>query len=427
MSSIEVVITGVGVVSPFGVGPDALWDGVAAGRSAVRPIHEFDTSGLPLRMVARVAGFDPKQYVQPRKSLKIMCPDMSYAVACTKLAMEQAGLGGDGVDPERLGVVFGADPITPPTGDWQQSFYGCRGSDGKIVLDRWRENMFQSFPLGFLSTLPNMAACHASISINARGHNNTLHQSEASSLLAIAEAASVIDRGWADVVVAGGTSSMLEPFDLARMCTVDEVSRRNGAQGGTPRPFDTERDGQVRGEGAAAFVLERREFAEARGASILVRLLGTGAGCDGRRDDNGQAGLSAITGQGIRAAISMAMNKAQMEAGEIGHVNAHGLATRCDDRREAQAIADLLGDVPVTAPKSYFGNLCAAGGAVEMAVSLMALRHGVIPPTLNCERPASDCPVNVVHGEAIAAAHPTAMLLNHTRYGQAAAVILAAG
>lgn len=427
MSSVEVVITGMGVVSPYGVGPDALWQGIASGISAVRPITEFDTSGLPVRMVARVRDFDAKQFVQPRKSLKIMCPDMSYAVASARMAMEHAGLGDQGVEPERLGVVLGADPITPPTDSWLQNFYGCRGSDGKIVLDRWRENMFQSFPLGFLATLPNMAACHASISINAQGHNNTLHQGEISSLLAIAEAASVIERGWADVVVAGGTSSMLEPFDLARMCALDEVSRRNGDGGGTPRPFDAQRDGQVRGEGCAIFVLERREFAEARGANILARILGNGAGCDGRRSDDRLPGLAAITGQGIRAAITAALNRARLSGREIGHVNAHGLATRCDDRREAEAIADLVGDVPVTAPKSYFGNLCAAGGAVEMAVSVLAMQHGIVPPVLNCERPADDCPIDVVRDQAAQAAHPTALLLNHTRFGQAAALVLAAG
>jgi len=427
MSSVEVVITGMGVVSPYGVGQDALWQGVVSGQSAVRPITEFDTRGLPLRMVARVPDFDPKQFVQPRKSLKIMCPDMTYAVACARMAMEQAELTDQGVEPERLGVVLGADPITPPTGSWQENFYGCRGSDGKIVLARWWENMSRSFPLGFLATLPNMAACHASISINAQGHNNTLHQGEVSSLMAIAEAASVIERGWADVVVAGGASSMLEPFDLARMCALDEVSRRNGDGGGTPRPFDAERDGQVRGEGAAVFVLERREFAEARGANILARLLGCGAGCDGRRHDDRVPGMAAVTGQGIRAAIKAALNRARLTGREIGHVNAHGLATRCDDRREAEAIAELVGDAPVTAPKSYFGNLCAAGGAVEMAVSVLALQEGIVPPVLNCQRPADDCPINVVHGQAAKAAHPTALLLNHTRFGQAAAMVLAAG
>lgn len=160
---------------------------------------------------------------------------------------------------------------------------------------------------------------------------------------------------------------------------------------------------------------------------MLARLLGTGAGCDGRRNDDRRPGLGAITGQGIRAAISAALRRAELGASEIGHVNAHGLATRCDDRREAEAINELLGEVPVTAPKSFFGNLCAAGGAVEMAVSLMALQQGAVPPTLNFERPDSQCPVNVVHRQPLAAAHPTALLLNHTRFGQAAALVLAAG
>ena len=283
MSRVEVVITGMGVVCPLGIGEQPVWDAIVAGQSGVRPITQFDASGLPLSMIARVSDFDPKLYVQPRKSLKIMCYDMMYSVATTRFAVDQAGIQEGDIEPERMGVVFGADPITPPTDNWKQNFYGCRGDDGRILLGRWRANMAESFPLGFLATLPNMAACHASISINARAHNNTINHGEVSSLMAVAEAARVIERGWADVMVAGGTSSLLEPYDLSRYCALEDVSSSNGSGGGTPRPFDARRDGQVRGEGSAAFVLERRETAEARGATILAHLRGQGGGCDGRR------------------------------------------------------------------------------------------------------------------------------------------------
>ncbi len=426
MSKAEVVITGLGVVCPLGIGREPFWNALLGGQSAVRPLTEFDVSGLPLRMVARVEGFDPKQYVQPRKSLKIMCYDMMYAVAITRMAMDQAGIAEDEVDPDRMGVVFGADPITPPTDNWKQNFYGCRGDDGKILLARWREQMGQSFPLGFLATLPNMAACHASISVNARAHNNTINHGEVSSLMAVAEAARVIERGWADVMIAGGTSSLLEPFDLSRYCALEEVSRCNGSGGGTPRPFDARRDGQVRGEGAAAFVLERREFAEARGATILARLLGQGGGCDGR-GNLPISGLKGTTGLGIRRAIEAGLRDAGLEPSELGHVNAHGLGTRCDDFREAQAIHELLGDVPVTSIKSYLGNLQAACGAVEMAASVLCLQENLIVPTLNYEQPDPDCPVNVVAHEPRSPQRRTALLLNHTRFGQAASLVLGAG
>ncbi len=426
MSRVEVVITGLGVVSPSGIGREAFWEGLLAGRSAIRPLTEFDASGLPLRMVSRVADFDPKQHVQPRKSLKIMCFDMMYSVATTRMAMEQAGLEEGQIDPDRMGVVFGADPITPPTDNWKENFYGCRGPDGKIVIARWRAQMENAFPLGFLSTLPNMAACHASITANARAHNNTINHGEVSSLMAVAEAARVIERGWADVMIAGGTSSLLEPFDLSRYCAMEEVSQRNGSGGGTPRPFDAQRDGQVRGEGAAAFVLERREVAEARGATILARLLGQGGGCDGA-GGHPVSGLQGTSGVGIRRAIGAVLRDAGLEASQIGHVNAHGLGTRGDDRREAQAIREMLGDVPVTALKSYFGNLQAAGGAVEMAASVLALQENLIPPTLNYEQPDPECPVNVVANEPRKGQQPTALLLNHTRFGQAAAIVLGAG
>jgi len=199
-----------------------------------------------------------------------------------------------------------------------------------------------------------------------------------------------------------------------------QMSRRNADPAAACRPFDADRDGMVLGEGSAAFVLESRRHAEARGATILARL----AGCSNRWG-SGQNSRERRA-SAIRHAIRGVLDGAGLRPADVGHVNAHGLGTTEDDQIEAQAIHDLLGDVPVTAPKSYFGNLGAGTGAVEMAVSVLAIRHGLVPPTLNYERPDPQCPVRVVHKQPMSGAKPVGLVLNHSANGQAVAVVLAA-
>jgi 3-oxoacyl-[acyl-carrier-protein] synthase II len=214
-------------------------------------------------------------------------------------------------------------------------------------------------------------------------------------------------------MLAGGASSRIHPAVLARSAS-RQISRRYAEPAAACRPFDADRDGMVYGEGAAVFVLESRRHAEARGAAakILARVL-AGA-CTFEPPGNGQT----LRGDAIRAAIRAALARAAVGPGGLGHVNAHGLGTTLDDRMEAQAIREILADVPVTAPKSYFGNLGAATGAVELAASVLALGTGVIPPD-------PGCPISVIHGRAEPAARPTVLALNHAASGQAAAMVLA--
>ena len=291
--------------------------------------------------------------------------------------------------------------------------------DHHFDFERWATvGMKATFPLSFLRVLPNMTASHISIIHDARGPNNTIHQTDVSSLLAVDEAAQVIRRGWADVMIAGAASSEVHPFDCVRRCRLGVLSPRQDEPAAVMRPFDAGRDGQVWGEGAAVFILERRQHAEARGAKPLARYLGSAATCE-TRPRGGR-----IAGSGLRAAMTAAIERAGLNPEGIGHVNAHGLSAPWEDRLEAQAIRDALPGVPVTAPKSYFGNLGAASGAVEMAASVLALEAGEVPPTLNYERPDPDCPIPVVSGEPLRGAAPTALLLNWTAAGQSAAVVL---
>lgn len=419
MSNSDVVITGLGVVSPIGIGADAFWASLIAGASGVRPITAFDTSGTPLSFGAEVLDFDPKQYVKPRKSLKVMAREIQFGVTVADMACASAGITPGSVTPERFGVAFAAEMMHCPLDEVEQA---CRASavNGKVELNRWgQEAMTSIFPLWMLKYLPNMPACHIGIAYDARGPNNTHSVGEASSLEAMAEAARIIQRGAADVVVTGGTSSRIHPITWFRESVAD-TSHRQGDPATASRPFDLHRDGAVLGEGAASLVFENRAHAVARKAPILARVLGYANAFEPRRSG------AEIRGTAIRAAIAGALRSAGLGPQDIGHVNAHGLSTVADDRAEAAAIRDLLGDVPVTAPKSYFGNSGAASGAIEAAVSVLSLARELVPATLNYETPDPACPVRVIRGGPMRAAKGVALLLNHSSTGQAAAFVLAA-
>jgi len=413
----DVVITGVGVVSPIGVGRDRFWDSLCAGRSGVARIRQFDPGALPVQIAAEVRDFDPKPYVKPRKNLKVMARDAQLGVAASTLACQDAGVAEGVVDPERFGVVLGADRIAGSARDSEATYRACMVA-GKFDFSRWgTEGMAGTFPLSFLRLLPNMTASHVSIAHDARGPSNTIHQAGVSSLLAVSEAARVIQRGAADVMIAGGASSQMSPYDWVRHCLGGGLSTSRDDPTTVLRPFDAGRDGQVRGEGAAAFIMESRSHAQARGATILARVLAWASTCE---PHNG----TGPNGAGIRRALSVALDRAGLKPNHVGHINAHGLSAVAEDQIEARAIQAWLPDVPVTAPKSYFGNLGAAGGAVEMAASVLSFARGIVPATLNYRRPDPRCPIRVIRDEPLRAPQSTALVVNWTWIGQAVAVVL---
>ncbi len=415
----RVVITGMGIVSPVGIGDEAVWTSLCERRSGIRNLALFHAPDLPPTVGADVADFDPKRYIRPRKSLKVMSRDIQLAFAAADLACEQAGHHASPFDPERFGVVLGGETIPCELDELAGAFRSCL-DEGRFNFHLWGTKALpEMFPLWMLKYLPNMPACHIGIAQDARGPNNSITLGEVSSLLAVAEAVRVIERGHADVIVAGGASSRISPPLWVRS-GVFEFTRRRENPAGASRPFDALRDGMVGGEGAAAFVLETRERAEARGAAVLGCILGSASAFEP------SPGNCVLTGSAIRAVIVKALNHAGLTPGDVGHVNAHGASTQHDDRIEARAIRATLGDVPVFAPKSFFGNLGPGGGAVEMAASVLAIQRGWIPPTLNYEHPDPECPVHVVCGEGVPMPQPTALLLNHNPQGQAAAVVLGA-
>jgi 3-oxoacyl-[acyl-carrier-protein] synthase II len=289
---------------------------------------------------------------------------------------------------------------------------------GEFKFANWGGFVFKDlYPLWMLKYLPNMAACHISIAHDARGPNNSIVQGGASSLLAIGEAVSVIQRGLADAMIAGGSGSNVS-FNSLPFRGWERLSKWTGEPAGASRPFDKLRSGIVPGEGSAAFVLETREHAQRRGATLLARV----AGFASRFEPVPAGGVA--SGRSIRQSIEAALAAAGLAPRDIGHVNAHGESSVEHDRVEAQAIHAALGDAPVAAYKSYFGDLGAGSGAVEMAASVLAMVRGRVPPTLNFTTPDPECPVNVIHGAPLAGARPTALILNQSTTGQAAAVVL---
>ncbi|HTM53934.1 MAG TPA: beta-ketoacyl-[acyl-carrier-protein] synthase family protein [Pirellulales bacterium] len=416
----EVVITGVGMACPIGIGQAAVEQALESGTSAVHRLPHFDTPDFPVRMGAEVSDFDPKQYVTPRKSLKVMSRSIQLAFASAQLATQQANLAAAGVEPERFGVVFGADMIQVEPDELTNAFRYCI-ENNTFDVTRWDARAISElYPLWMLKYLPNMPACHVAIALDARGPNNTIVLAEASSLLAIAEGARVIERGHADMMIVGGTGSRLHPLSWAFRDNEKLHSCRWEQPESASRPFDAKRDGMVYGEGAAAFVIESRQHAVARRAKILARIAGFASTFQACTPGE------SFPGRAVRLAISQSLKAAGLDAKEIGHVNAHGLSTVQHDREEAGAIREKLGDVPVTAPKSFFGNLGGGTGAVELLASMYALEHGRVPHTLNYEYADPECPINVVQGSPLEVKQRTALVLNQTTMGQSVAMVLSA-
>lgn len=421
----RIVVTGLGVVSPIGIGNDQFWSSLIGGRSGIDYLKAFPSEHLPSRMAAEVKDFDPLALLpSPKKFLKVMPRDVQLGVGAAGLAMKHAGLKTGDIDPERLGVTFGAGRISTSPQELADAVSDCAGNQEAFQFTRWGEDsMGRIAPLWLLRQLPNMPACHVSIEYDARGPNNTITSRDSSALLALSEAINVIQRGAADCMIVGACSSNIHPVDIAKLSLFEGLSRRDDNPSQACRPFDMERDGTIVGEGSAVFVIESFTHARRRGAEILGEVLAVGAGCDGKGYANGAGGT------GLVRAIQTVMERAGISPRDLGHINAHGKSTQRDDLVEARAYHRALGEaannVPLTAMKSYFGHFDAGSGAVELAGSLLALNHGEIPATLNYETPDPRCRLNVLRAP-VKQRTATALSVNRTAIGQSAAVVLRA-
>lgn len=415
----RVVVTGIGVVSPIGIGKAAFWDHLLAGKSGIDFLRSYPNENLPSKLAAEITDFDPLAHVYQKKFLKVMSRDIQLGVCAASMAVKDCGLRPGDVDPLRMGVEFGAGHISFTPEELAEAAADFANPANREGYPRWGDDqMGKIAPLWLLRQLPNMPACHVAIEHDCQGPNNTITNGEASALLALNEAIRVINRNQADVMVVGAGSSNIHPVDIARLNLYERLSQRHDDPTRASRPFDMDRDGTIVGEGAAVFVIERYSHAVARGADIYAEVLGVGGGCDGRGHENGAGGT------GIVRAVQSVLKRSNLRPDEIGHINAHGKSTQRDDLVEARAYSKVFGDdaakVPVTALKSYFGNFDAGSGAVELAGSLLALRHRTLPMTLNYETPDPNCPLNVVR-EPVRLGNDVALSVNRSHIGQSAA------
>ena len=422
MQKREVVLTGLGVLTPVGIDKDTFWNAIVKGESGVGFLN-IETADESLRpMGSEVPDFHAKDFVKPRKNIKIMSRDIQMAFVSACLACQDAGLITEGdarnVAPERFGVVFGSDLIGAEV-DMLLSTFRAGIAEGKYDYTKWgTDAMREIFPLWMLKFLPNMPACQISIGLDAQGPSNSITLCRGSSLAAIIEAVGVIERGGADVMIGGGCGNRVNQDFQTRVRSYYTAPRRDDPAS-LPRPFDADRCGSVLGEGAGAFVIESREFAEARGATIYATVKGFAQTNEPRLHE------TRPTGSAIQRSIQMALRQADMKPSDIGLVNPDGIGAEHDDRIEAEAIRATLGDVPVSATKGNFGDLGSGTGAVELAAAVLAMQTGTIPPTRNHEKPATDCPINVVHGKPVSSELSAVLKMNQTRMGRSFAIVLA--
>lgn len=425
----RVVITGLGIVSPLGIGPDAFWEKLSKGESGIRALGP-EASAAPGHVGGQVPDFseDVTKEVMPkkqRKFVRVMCREIELGVVAALTAVEQSKLDLEAIDHERFGVDFGANLMFSPPEVLKDAAWSVTEktpAGAKFEYDRWGgQGMSVLEPLWLLKYLPNMPACHIGIAVDARGPNNSLTLDDASGNLAIGEASRIIQRDRADVMIAGTTGTKLHPVKTMHAALWKDLAQGEGPPETWSRPFDAGRSGQVVAEGACSLVLETLEHAEKRGATVYGEVLGVGSSCATRPD--GTPDYRTAIGNAIRAAL----RDAGVRPEDVGHVNAHGVGIRENDAAEAAAIGDVFPNgVPVTSLKSYLGNAGAGSGVLELVGSLLSLRHGVIPKTLNYERPDPDCPIDVVRGEHRPTDNKLFVNVNATRAGQASALVVRA-
>ncbi|MEZ6047859.1 MAG: beta-ketoacyl synthase N-terminal-like domain-containing protein [Planctomycetaceae bacterium] len=428
----EIVITGFGIVSPVGIGQEEFTTALMEQRSGIKPMELLTSSATPGNVGGEVTNFTEadarKIYLKPlKKSVKVMCREIQLGVAAALQAVENSKLDLDAIDHTRFGVEFGANLMFSPPWVLQDACWKCcseTDSGLEFHFDEWGEKGLASMePLWLLCYLPNMPACHIGISMDARGPSNSMTVDEASGNLVLGEAMSIISRGWADVMIAGTTGTRVNPVKSIHGLFWDELAEQSGSPETWSRPFDKDRNGQVLSEGGASFILETAEHAQARGAKIWAKMLGSGASC--LSDDAGKARYR----EALAAAMKAALHSAGLTPADIGHINAHGLGERTTDHEEALAIHDVFGEyasqVPVTSLKSYWGNPGASCGSLELAGSLVGLEKGVVLPTLNFTAQAEDDPkLNIVHSEPLPVDNKVVLNINVTRPDQANAVIV---
>ncbi len=433
MSTPAVVITGLGAASPLGLTATEMWQGLKAGRCGIDTITAFDPAGFDCRIAGQVPDYNIRDYVPRsyRKATKLMCRDIELAVVAAAEAIQDAGLVTKAVDPDRVniradrvGINLGAGLISCDLVELAPAV-AASISDGRFDIRKWGSRGIELVtPLWLLKYLPNMLACHVGIIHDLQGPSNSITCAEASSQLAIAEAAQVIARGAADVVLAGGAEAKVNPIVFIRQCLLKRVvTDSNDDPAGACRPFAADAAGCVFGEAGGIVVLENAEHAAGRGARIYAELAGTGHSNDLSPDlvhleNNGKA---------LQIAIEKALAEARIEPDQLDLVIPHGTGIPEDDLAEAKAIEAALGgaveNVPVWPTKSMLGNTGAAAGALDVIAAVLTMAEGTIPAAKNCDTRAAGCRLNIVT-EPIRKQVQYALCCSYSYGAQTAAVVL---
>ena len=381
----RVYITGIGVISPLGLDLNSTWDGIANGKSGVDFLTAFDAEGFDTRFGAEVKGFDPETYLD-RKDARRMDRFAQFAAVAAQQACGQAGLSPNSDDPYRVAVVIGSGIGGIST--LSQQF---------AVLNERGPRRVSPFLIPMM--LGDMASAQVSMITGSMGANYCLVSSCSSGADAMGQAWEMVRTGREDIVLAGGTEAPLVPVSVAGFNALRALSRRNDSPAEASRPFDIERDGFVMGEGAAVFVMESGESAARRGVEPLAELRGYAATSDAHHLTEPSA-----TGESAARAMSVALTEAGIDPSEVGYINAHGTSTPLNDKHETKAIKVALGEdayrVPISSSKSMTGHLLGAGGALEAAICVMAMRDGLIPPTINLNEPDPDCDLDYTPNKA---------------------------
>jgi 3-oxoacyl-[acyl-carrier-protein] synthase II len=394
----RVVVTGLGVVAPNGVGKEAFWEACLNGRSGVQAIRSFDARSYPVNIAGEVCDFDVLPYVQDehRKSIKVMNRPTQFAVGAAVLAARDSGLNLPAENPERIGVVMGTGVVPINMSELSPALVGASDSDGRLQIEQLsRTGPDALMPLWILKYLPNMVAAHVSMAINAQGPNSTITTACVAGTQAIGEGFRLVQRGDADMVFAGGADSRIDPLMLLAYTRLGTLSRADRPPAEVSRPFDRTRDGFVLGEGAGVLVLEEYERAKARGAPIYAEVLGFGSSFDAYSLTKPDP-----EAKGAARAIEAALREAGVNRDDVDYINAHGTSTRLNDHMETVAVKRVFGAharrFPMSSIKSMVGHLIGAAGAVEAVALSMSLRDGAVPPTINLKERDPACDLDYV-------------------------------
>lgn len=381
----RVVITGLGVISPIGNDIQTFWKHAIEGKSGVGPVTTFDTSEYSTRIAAEVKGYDPLDHFD-RKEARRMDRFVQFAVVAAKQALNHSGLNMEKLDPDRVGVYIGSGIGGLQT--WEEQH--------RTLLERGPKRVS---PFFIPMMIANMAAGQVSIATGAKGPNSAAISACATGTHSIGDASKIIQRGEADVMLAGGTEATVSPMAFAGFCASKAMSTRNDEPEKASRPFDKERDGFVMGEGAGVLILESEEHARARGAEIIAEVAGYGMSGDAYHLTQ-----PAPEGEGAARAMKRALTDAGLKPEEVGYINAHGTSTEFNDKFETLAIKTIFGEhaykLAISSTKSMTGHLLGASGGVEAIATALALKEGILPPTINQEHPDPACDLDYVPNQA---------------------------